>query len=190
MPKAKVIAPVATEKESNVAGIAPVASSKEEISAVYASILNILDSKVRIDEHLNREVELSVTSDGITLDRGVYLYNTNVTTNDRLNRALDACAPDEFFAEATSKVIADEMKKTILNGCSVSLTTLIGRGEKLLKGETIVCRVNEYESKKTNKMEFGLTFVRKVQAIALKKEKNSRLAEFRALVATNDPFED
>lgn len=164
------------------------ASIDPKVQAIYMSTLGILSSKLTIDRHVNRQVELSIIGNGTTLSRGAILYNTNVTTEDRLAKALDMLSPDEFFAKATSEEEALKLRNEALNTASIAFSIPIERGERLSNGELVVCLVQEYDSKATGRTELGLKFIRKERAIALESARsNAKFAEYRAMV---DPFDD
>lgn len=167
------------------------ASIDPKVQAVFNSALSILGSKIVVDgSHVNRQVELSIVGNGVPLPRQAWLYNTNVTTVERLNKALDMLNPEEFFVNATNEEEALQLRNEALNAASVSFSIPFDRGVKLSAGELIVAQVQEYESKATGNTELGLRFVRTSAPMALDSVRsNSRLAEYRKMLAT-DPMED
>lgn len=179
------------KNQTNKAADKASAGIDPKVQAIFTAALGILGSKVSIsEEHINRQVEFSIIGNGVALERGAWLYNTNVTTPERLNKALDMLNPEEFFANVTSEEDATKLTREALNAASVSFSIPFGRGEKLSQGELIVGTVQQYFSNSTNQNELGLRFVRKAQAIALSSSNsNSRLAEYRSM-ATADPMED
>ncbi len=160
------------------------------ILAIFNSAIGILGSKLVLDQHIGRQVELSIIGDGVLLERGAYLYNTNVTTETRLGKAIDMLSPEEFFNVVTTEEEATKLTREALNIASVSFSNQLGK-ERLSHGELIVAQVQEYDSKATGNTEIGLRFVRKAQAVVLSRSSNSGLSKLREFAKTaNDPFED
>jgi hypothetical protein len=178
-------------KEAKEAAIASTPKIDPAILAIYNSTIGILGSKLVIDSHLGRQVELSIIGNGVFLERGAYLYNTNVTTEARLIQAIEMLEPEEFFNNVGSEEDATAETRKALNIASVSFSVQVGRGEKLTHGELIVAQVQEYDSKATQQKELGLKFIRKAQAVVMSKSSNGALSKLKAFAsAANDPFED
>lgn len=161
------------------------------IMAIYNSALGILSSKLPLDGQINRQVECSIIGNGVDLERGAWLYNTNVTTNTKLNGAIELLNPETFFAQATSEEAATELTRKALNAASISFSIPFGRGEKLSNGELIVAQVQEYTTK-AGEVDLGLRFVRKEKAVALERSSSavSKFAAMRVAAETADPFQD
>lgn len=168
-----------------------VATISPAIKAIFTSALSIIASKATLDGKVGQPVVLSIIGNGVALDRGAWLYNTNVSSKELINKALDMLNPEEFFASVTSEEEATRVTRQAMNSASISFSIPFGKGEKLSNGDFIVATVQEYASKVTGESVFGLRFVAKKEAQALSQDSSAkaRVAGMRAMVESEDPFQ-
>ena len=161
----------------------------KEILDVYTQTLNILGSKLNISSKIGQPAIVSIIGNG-NLFEGSFIYNTNVTTDEKLDRAIEMLNEEDFFSQATTVEEAKDLRNLALNASQVSFSTRVGRGDRLSNGDIVKCMIEEYTSKAGNQG-IGLKFLAVQQATAPARVQHAGLDKLKAFAsAANDPFED